>query len=36
KALRALVGAENLEERWHAQGDMIDGLVVEFLRNKFG
>ncbi|MCB0083238.1 MAG: DUF1028 domain-containing protein, partial [Caldilineaceae bacterium] len=36
KALRALVGAENLEERWHGQGDMIDGLVVEFLRNKFG
>ncbi|MEZ4708493.1 MAG: DUF1028 domain-containing protein [Caldilineaceae bacterium] len=36
KALRALVGSENLEERWSGQGDMIDGLVVEFLRSKFG
>ncbi|MEZ4659337.1 MAG: DUF1028 domain-containing protein [Caldilineaceae bacterium] len=36
KALRALVGSENLEERWNGQGDMIDGLVVKFLRSKFG
>lgn len=36
KALRALVGSENLEERWDGTGDMIDKLVVEFLRGRFG
>lgn len=36
KALRALVGTENLEERWNGEGDMIDGLVVDFLREKYG
>jgi uncharacterized Ntn-hydrolase superfamily protein len=36
KALRALVGMENLEERWNGEGDMIDRLVVECLRDKFG
>jgi uncharacterized Ntn-hydrolase superfamily protein len=34
-ALRALVGAENLEERWNGESDMIDELVVDFLREKF-
>lgn len=36
KALRALVGMENLEERWNGEGDMIDRCVVEYLRDKFG
>ena len=36
KALRALVGSENLEERWDGTGDVIDKLVVEFLRGRFG
>ena len=35
KALRALVGIENLEERWDG-GDDIDRCVVEFLRDKYG
>lgn len=35
-ALRALVGVENLEERWDGAGDMIDRQVVAFLRSKFG
>jgi uncharacterized Ntn-hydrolase superfamily protein len=36
KALRALVGAENLEERWDGTGDMIDKVVVDFLMERFG
>lgn len=36
KALRALVGSENLEERWNGTGEVIDKLVVEFLRGRFG
>ncbi len=36
KALRALVGAENLEERWNGEGGMMDGMVVDYLREKFG
>lgn len=36
KALRALVGSENLEERWNGEGDMIDRVVVEFLLDRFG
>jgi uncharacterized Ntn-hydrolase superfamily protein len=36
KALRALVGMENLEERWNGEGDMIDGQVVDYLREKYG
>lgn len=36
KALQALVGVENLEERWDGEGDSIDGCVVEYLRDKFG
>jgi uncharacterized Ntn-hydrolase superfamily protein len=36
KALRALVGAENLEERWNGEGDQIDRMALEFLREKFG
>ncbi len=35
-ALRALVGAENLEERWDGTGEMIDGTVVDYLRERFG
>jgi uncharacterized Ntn-hydrolase superfamily protein len=35
RALRALVGMENLEERWDGSGDTIDGLVVDFLRTKY-
>jgi uncharacterized Ntn-hydrolase superfamily protein len=34
-ALRALVGTENLEERWNGNSDMIDRMVVEFLRDKY-
>lgn len=34
-ALRALVGTENLEERWDGKGDVIDRKVVEFLREKY-
>jgi uncharacterized Ntn-hydrolase superfamily protein len=36
RALRALVGAENLEERWDGTGDMIDRVVVDFLMERFG
>ena len=36
KALRSLVGEENLEERWDGTGDTIDSAVVSFLQNKFG
>lgn len=36
QALRALVGIENLEERWNGKGDHIDRLVVEYLRRKHG
>lgn len=35
KALRALVGTENLEERWDGDMEMIDGAVVTYLRAKF-
>lgn len=35
KALRALVGIENLEERWTGEGDMIDLKVIEYLRDRF-
>ena len=35
KALRALVGKENLEERWDGTGDTIDIMVVEYLRDRF-
>ncbi len=35
KALRALVGTENLEERWDGDMEMIDGAVVTYLRKKF-
>ena len=35
KALRALVGNENLEERWDGSGDTIDLMVVEYLRDRF-
>ena len=34
-ALRALVGTENLEERWDGRGDTIDSVVVDFLRTKY-
>lgn len=36
ESLRALVGSENLEERWNGEGDMIDRIVVDFLRQRFG
>ncbi|MFP4344047.1 MAG: DUF1028 domain-containing protein [Anaerolineales bacterium] len=36
KALRALVGRENLEERWKGDEGVIDRLVVEYLRERFG
>jgi uncharacterized Ntn-hydrolase superfamily protein len=36
QALRALVGEENLEERWNGEGDTIDRVVVEFLLKRFG
>ena len=36
KALIALVGRENLEERWNGEGDHIDRRVVDYLKNKFG
>jgi hypothetical protein len=35
KALRTLVGIENLEERWDGEGDVIDRGVVEYLRDRF-
>lgn len=35
-ALRALVGSENLEERWDGTGDTIDRVVVDYLVNRFG
>ena len=35
KALRVLVGNENLEERWDGSGDTIDLMVVEYLRDRF-
>lgn len=35
-ALRALVGTENLEERWDGETDWIDGQVVAYLRQRFG
>ncbi len=35
-ALRALVGSENLEERWDGTGDEIDRVVVDFLARRFG
>ncbi|HDN04973.1 MAG TPA: DUF1028 domain-containing protein [Chloroflexi bacterium] len=35
-ALRALVGEENLEERWNGDKESIDRKVVDYLRNKFG
>ena len=35
KALRELVGMENLEERWTGEGESIDLEVVEFLRKKY-
>lgn len=35
KALRALVGSENLEERWDGSGDMIDREVVNYLLDKY-
>jgi uncharacterized Ntn-hydrolase superfamily protein len=35
-ALRALVGRENLEERWDGTGERIDRVVVEYLSKRFG
>lgn len=36
KALWALVGRENLEERWDGKDDQIDGVVIDYLRQRFG
>jgi uncharacterized Ntn-hydrolase superfamily protein len=36
QALRELVGAENLEERWSGEGDVIDRTVVTYLLDRFG
>jgi uncharacterized Ntn-hydrolase superfamily protein len=36
KALRSLVGRENLEERWDGEGDAIDSRVLEYLRERCG
>ncbi|MBV7330980.1 DUF1028 domain-containing protein [Chloroflexi bacterium TSY] len=36
QGLQALVGRENLEERWTGNAEMIDRLVVEYLRKNFG
>ncbi|MDA1329794.1 MAG: DUF1028 domain-containing protein [Chloroflexi bacterium] len=35
KALRALVGSENLEERWDGSGDQIDRMALDYLRGRF-
>ena len=35
-ALRAMVGTENLEERWNGSGNEIDRMVVDFLLDKYG
>jgi uncharacterized Ntn-hydrolase superfamily protein len=35
KALRALVGSENLEERWDGSGDVIDQQVLDYLFGRF-
>ena len=35
KAFRALVGSENLEERWDGSNERVDALVVEYLRKRF-
>ncbi|MCO6453656.1 MAG: DUF1028 domain-containing protein [Caldilineales bacterium] len=35
-ALFALVGIENLEERWDGEGDMIDRQVVDYLMEVYG
>lgn len=36
KALWALVGEENLEERWNGTGDVIDQVALSFLLDRFG
>jgi uncharacterized Ntn-hydrolase superfamily protein len=36
RALRALVGSENLEERWDGTGDTIDRVVVDYLLKRLG
>lgn len=36
EALRALVGSENLEERWDGTSEMIDSVVVDFLMRRYG
>lgn len=36
EALWALVGIENLEDRWNGEGDVIDRCVVKYLRDKYG
>ena len=35
KALRQLIGIENLEHRWNGTGNEIDKTIVAFLKLKF-
>ncbi len=35
QALRSLVGKENLEERWDGSGEVIDSMVVDYLRQRY-
>jgi len=35
KALRALVGSENLEERWDGTSNSIDRMALNYLRDRF-
>ena len=34
-ALEDLVGKENMEDRWDGEGDMIDQIVVDYLRKQY-
>lgn len=34
-ALYALIGNENLESRWDGTGDMLDSVVLDYLRDRF-
>jgi uncharacterized Ntn-hydrolase superfamily protein len=36
RSLRSLVGKENLEERWDGSGDVIDSMIVDYLRQRYG
>jgi hypothetical protein len=36
QALRQLVAAGNLEQRWQSEGDLIDRTVVAYLQGRLG